>query len=145
LEGLVIGDAAAANRLRWLALLLMLAMIAIGGLAFYHSLNHPEIDWRLFAFRLGTTIVIAVPAFYAAQESARHRERERQNRKLHIELASIAAYLVLLPEAKRHELKEKLTEKFFGRPDVMEKSDDVSKRALLRILSSVAKNLSKPR
>jgi len=82
LEGLVIGDAAAANRLRWLALLLMLAMIAIGGLAFYHSLNHPEIDWRLFAFRLGTTIVIAVPAFYAAQESARHRERERQNRKL---------------------------------------------------------------
>lgn len=136
-------DASAANLLRWIALALMGAMIVVGGISFYQSFEHPELDWKVFAFRLATVFVIAIPAIYAAQESSKHRRREQQNRKVQVELASIDAYLVQLPEPKRHELKEKLTEKFFGQPDSPEKDDSVTRHQLFDLLSDALKNLTK--
>lgn len=138
-------DQTAANRFRIVALVAMGVMVVLGVLTFYQSLQHPEINWQIFAFRLGTTLVIALPAIYAAQESAKHRERERSNRKLQLELASIDAYLALLPEAKQFELKEKLTEKFFGKADEAKVDEAISKHALFELLSSVLKNLTKPK
>ncbi len=136
-------DATAANWLRGLALLLMGAMIAVGGYTYYYSLIHENFDWKIFGFRLATTIIVAIPAVYAAQESSKHRERERRNRTLQLELASIDAYLSLLPITKQHELKEKLTEHFFGRTDIPEKSDDVTKHALFEIIKTTVSNLTK--
>ena len=136
-------DASAANRLRWIALALMTAMIVVGGISFYQSFEHPDVDWKIFLFRLGTVFVIAIPAVYAAQESSKHRRREQQNRKMQIELASIEAYLVDLPEPKRHELKEKLTEKFFGQPDTPESDDPVTRHQLLDLIGDAMKNLTK--
>lgn len=136
-------DARAANLLRWIALTLMAAMIVVGGVSFYQSFEHPDVDWKIFLFRLGTVFVIAIPAIYAAQESSKHRRREQQNRKLQVELASIDAYLVQLPEAKRHELKEKLTEKFFGQPDSPERDEPVTRHQLFDLLSDVLKTLTK--
>ena len=121
----------------------MAAMIVVGSVSFYQSFVHPEVDWKIFLFRLGTVLVIAIPAVYAAQESSKHRRREQQNRKLQIELASIDAYLVQLPEAKRHELKEKLTEKFFGQPEAPVKEEQVSSSQLLDIISDAMKRLTK--
>lgn len=138
-------DAKAANLLRWIALGLMAAMIVVGGVSFYQSFEHPDIDWKVFMFRLGTIFVIAIPAIYAAQESSKHRRREQQNRKLQVELASIDAYLVKLPEPKQHELKEKLTEKFFGQPDAPEKDEPVTRHQLFDLLSQVLKTLTKAR
>lgn len=60
-----------------------------------------------------------------------------------MELASIDAYLVQLPEAKRHELKEKLTEKFFGQPDSPERDEPVTRHQLFDLLSDVLKTLTK--
>lgn len=131
-----------ANWLRVVALCLMGAMIAVAGIAFYYSITH-DVTWHTFAFRLGTAIVIAIPAICAAQESSKHRDRENGLRKTHLELASIDAYLVLLPEAQRNEIKAKLTEKFFGREEPKEKDEAVSKHALFDLLSSVVKNLTK--
>lgn len=136
-------DKRAANLLRWIALALMAAMIVVGGVSFYQSFEHPDVDWKIFLFRLGTVFVIAIPAVYAAQESSKHRRREQQNRKLQVELASIDAYLVQLPEAKRHELKEKLTEKFFGQPDAAERDEPVTRHQLFDLLSDVLKTLTK--
>ena len=138
-------DCKAANRFRWISLSLMSAMVVVGGLAFYQSLKHPEISWQVFAFRLGTTLVLALPAIYAAQESAKHREREKANRKLQLELASIDAYLALFPQAKQFEIKEKLTEKFFGKADLPTADEPVTKHALFELLSSVLKNVTKPK
>lgn len=138
-------DAKAANLLRWIALGLMAAMIAVGGVSFYQSFEHPDVDWKIFMFRFATVFVIAIPAIYAAQESSKHRRREQQNRKLQVELASIDAYLVQLPEPKQHELKEKLTEKFFGQPDTPEKDEQVTKHQLFDLLSDVLKTLTKVR
>ena len=136
-------DAKAANLLRWIALALMGAMIVVGGVSFYQSFEHPDVDWKIFLFRLGTVFVIAIPAVYAAQESSKHRRREQQNRKMQVELASIDAYLIQLPEPKRHELKEKLTEKFFGQPEGPEKDEPLTRHQLFDLLSDVLKTLTK--
>lgn len=132
----------AANYLRWIALILMAAMIMVGGYAFYFSISH-DTDWRLFLFRLGTVVVVAVPAFYAANESSKHRERERINRKIHLELASVDAYLVLLPVDERNRIKGELAEKFFGIPEVKVNSDDVTHKDLFGLVSTVVGNLTR--
>ena len=136
-------DRDAADLLRKVALGLMCSMILLAAYSFYQSIQNPTLDWKIFVFRLATVLVIAIPAVYAAQESAKHRERERHTRKLHLELASIDAYLVALPEGKRSELKEKLTEKFFGQPEINDKEENITNHALLELLSDVLKNLTK--
>jgi hypothetical protein len=135
-------EASSANQWRWIALVLMTAMIGVGAFAFYYSIGH-ETDWRVFAFRLGTVIVLAVPAVYAANESSKHRERERLNRKIHLELASIDAYLVLLPENQRNQIKGGLTERFFGIPLMKEKAEEVTQKDLFSVLTTVLNNLTK--
>lgn len=132
----------AADRLRWIALASMGAMIAVAGITFYHSLRH-DITAHIFAFRLATSVVILIPAIYAAQESGKHRDRENALRKMHLELASIDAYLVLLPEPQRNEIKAKMTEKFFGRDEPKDKEEPVSKHALFDLLSFAVKNSTK--
>lgn len=134
---------AAANLLRWISLGLMAGMVIVGILTYYMSIQHPEIDWKLFGFRLATVIVIAIPAVYAAQESSKHRERERKNRKLQIELATIDAYLALLPKPKQDEIKGSLTNKFFGTDESPEKGEEVTKHALFDVLKSAVNNLTK--
>lgn len=133
----------AADWLRGVAIFLMVVMATGAVIAFVHSLNHPEVDWKLFAFRLGTTLILAVPAFYAAQESAKHREREKLNRKLHLELSSIDSYLELLPPAQRQEIKGKLTERFFGQPDAEDKDEPVTKHELFDLFSKLLQNVTK--
>lgn len=135
-------EAYSANQWRWIALGLMAAMILVGGYAFYYSIGH-ETDWRVFAFRLGTVIVLAVPAVYAANESSKHRERERLNRKVHLELASIDAYLVLLPEGERNRIKGSMAEKFFGVPLTEARADELSRKDLFGVITSVLNNLTK--
>ena len=84
-----------------------------------------------------------MPAAYAANESSKHRERERLNRKVHLELASIDAYLVLLPEDQRNNIKGNLAEKFFGVPVLKEKADELSPKDLFGVITTVVNNLTK--
>jgi hypothetical protein len=60
-----------------------------------------------------------------------------------LELASIDAYLVLLPEAERNKIKGNLAEKFFGVPVLKEKGDEVSQKDLFGVLTTVLNNLTK--
>ena len=135
-------EASAANLWRWIAMTMMVFMIAVSGFAFYFSIVE-KTDWTLFLFRLGTVVVFGVPAFYAANESSKHRERERLNSKVHLELASIDAYLVLLPENERNKIKGGLTEKFFGVPLLKEKGDEITQHDLFGVLTNVLTNLTK--
>jgi hypothetical protein len=113
------------------------AIVAFG-LTFNSSPN-----WETFVFRLGTVLVLAIPAFYAANESSKHREREKIVRKNFLELSAIDAYLVLLPEQQRNEIKGKLSERFFGVPEVHEKTEAVSKKDLLSLLEKAIKDFTK--
>ncbi len=130
-----------ADWLRMLALGLMGAMVVVGAITFYHTVKYPQIDWRLFLIRLATTLVLAIPALYAAKESAKHRERERQLRRSQLELASIDAYLALLPKEKRNEIKERLTEKFFGREEPLLKEEPVSGSDLFHLVELLIKKI----
>ncbi len=100
-------------------------------------------DWETFVFRLGTVLVLSIPAFYAANESSKHREREKIVRKNFLELSSIDAYLVHLPEQQCNEIKAKLSDKFFGVPEVHEKTEAVSKKDLLSLLEKFVKDFTK--
>jgi hypothetical protein len=131
-----------ADRYRAIALILMICMVGIAAITFYHTLHQQTPDWKLFTFRLTTSLVLLIPALYAARESAKHRTREGRLRKSHLELASIDAYLALLPEEKRNELKEKLTEKFFGQGEPLEADETVTGHALLNIIEIAIKNLT---
>ncbi len=137
-------EAQQANLWRWIALGLMGAMICVGAFAFVYSIGH-ETDWRVFGFRLGTVLILAFPAGYAANESTKHRDRERQNRKIHLELASLDAYLVLLPEADKVKIKGNLTERFFGVPVVADSNEKVTQKDMFGVLTSVLNNLTKGR
>jgi len=136
-------ERSAADLLRWISFGLMVLMGVIGTITFIHSLAHPEVDWKLFGFRLGTTLIIALPALYLAQESAKHRQRENTNRKLHLELAAIDAYLELLPDSEKQKIKGGLTEKFFGQAETHSKDDVVTQHQLFNLVADVVKNLTK--
>ena len=132
-----------ADKFRWISLGSMGLMVLIAGATFIHGLICPNVDWKLFAFRLAAGLIIALPALYAAQESAKHREREKMNRKIHLELSAIDAYLELLPNEKKHELKASLTEKFFGQRESQENEEPLTKHDLFNLFSSLIKAISK--
>ena len=102
-----------ADRWRNIALILMLAMVGAIALTIFVSVEN-GFDWKLALFRLMATMVLAIPAAYAAKESSKHRALENFNRKAELELASLDPFLEKLPEEKRHQIKESLTDKFFG-------------------------------
>ncbi|HEY1170332.1 MAG TPA: hypothetical protein VGH19_03085 [Verrucomicrobiae bacterium] len=132
----------AANLWRWIAIGLMTAMIAVACIAFYFSIKNPT-DMTVFLFRMGTVVILAIPAAYAANESSKHRERERLNRRFFLELASIDAYLVLLPEEQRNAIKGKLAERFFGAPESPASTGDVTQKDMFGVLTNVLNNLTK--
>ena len=53
-------------------------------------------------------------AAYAGHESSKHREQSRVYRQVELQLASLDAYLVTLPEQKQDEIREHLADRFFG-------------------------------
>lgn len=69
--------------------------------------------WEL-ALRLLTALAIATPALYTARESARHRTNSDRAKQRELELASLGPFIELLPQAKKDEIVEKLTDRYFG-------------------------------
>ena len=132
-----------ANILRFLAIIFMIAGIFVIGTVVF-NISKTGFDWKLVLSRIGVTITILIPAFYAARESDRHRQREIRNRKMELELASIGPYLELLPDEKKIELKSRLTEKLFGQPiEATEKADSINARSLFSLVEKILTNLTK--
>jgi hypothetical protein len=115
----------------------LIAIVAFG-LTFRSS---PE--WETFVFRLGTVLVLSIPAFYAANESSKHRDREKLIRKHFLELSAIDAYLVNLPEKQRDEIKGKLSDKFFGVPEIHEKVEGANSKDIMGFVEKLVKDLTK--
>lgn len=130
-----------ANRWRAIAFSFFIAMGIVAIVAFALTFETNP-DWHTFIFRLGTVIVLSLPAFYAANESSKHRMREKIVRKNFLELSAIDAYIVHLPATKQVEVKEKLAEKFFGVPEPTMKAEPVSTKALLGFVERLVKDLT---
>lgn len=108
-----------------------LALVCFGIMAYviYHvveSLNTPMFRWEMGLFRVGVGLALLVPAYYCARESAKHREAEKRNRRLQIELATIEPFLEKLNDdaAMREILKTKANSYFMGQLQ-NEPNDDV--------------------
>jgi hypothetical protein len=128
-----------ADRWRNIVLILMVGMVVV--IAITIGITTTEgFNWQLALFRIGAALVLAVPATYAAKESAKHRTLQNYNRKAELELASLDPFLEKLPEEIRHKVKEGLTDKFFGMsfPKPKPNQDEpVSYSALYDLLKTV--------
>jgi hypothetical protein len=112
-------------------ILRFLALVCFGvmGYVIYHvveSLTTPNFRWEMGLFRVGVGLALLVPAYYCAKESAKHREAEKRNRRLQIELVTIEPYLEKLNDdpAMREILKKKADSYFMGQLH-NEPNDDV--------------------
>lgn len=74
-----------------------------------------SIDVTTLLLRFTMAITIAIPAFYAARESARHRSNADHARQTELELASLGPFLETLPEDERIKLIAGLTPEYFGK------------------------------
>ena len=82
-------------------------------------------------------LALAIPAAYAAKESAKHRLLENHNRRSELELASLDPYLEKLPEDTRNKVKEELTKNFFGlNSKEIKVEDSISSVAIFDLLKS---------
>lgn len=125
-----------ADNWRRIALGLMIGMVLIIGITIFISATN-GFDWKLALFRVGAAFVLAIPAAYAAKESAKHRSLENHNRRSELELASLDPYLEKLPKDTRDKVKEELTKKFFGLNSTEPKVEEpVSNKAIFDLLKT---------
>lgn len=75
--------------------------------------NYKESPWTI-ATRILTALVVAIPAFYTAVESARHRTNSDRAKQRELELATLGPYIELLPSEVKSVVRERLTERYFG-------------------------------
>ena len=121
-------DFKSANFYRWLALAFFVIMAVMIAYVVF-SLNTDKFSWEMGLFRVGVGMALLIPAYYCAKESSKHREAERRNRRLQIELATIEPYLEKLdsPDEMKAILKEKANSYFMGQVP-REPDDDVDSR-----------------
>lgn len=80
---------------------------------FWHEPFSPENAWSVL-IRLMYAFAITAPAWYTAKESARHRSNADRARQTELELASLGPFIELMPEEKKHQIREELTKRYFG-------------------------------
>jgi hypothetical protein len=102
-----------ANFWRWVAIGFM---AILSGLLIWtlFDLSSSTFVWTKSLLRIIAAAALSYPATYAAKESSKHRKLENLNRTAELELASVDAFIEMLDEKKKQEIKEKLVEKYFG-------------------------------
>ncbi|WP_374643361.1 hypothetical protein [Hydrogenophaga sp.] len=105
-----------ANIWRYVTIGFFCAGIVIAAATFWKFWNQPfspENAWSVL-IRLMYAIAITAPAWYTARESARHRTNADRARQTELELASLGPFIELMPEDKKHQIREELTKRYFG-------------------------------
>jgi hypothetical protein len=105
-----------ANVWRWITIAFFTAGIAIAAATFWkfwHQPFSPETAWSVL-IRLMYAVAITAPAWYTAKESARHRSSADRARQTELELASLGPFIELMPDDKKHQIREELTKRYFG-------------------------------
>jgi hypothetical protein len=115
------GDRRAALVLRVLAGAFFTGMVGTVVWVTIWSFTHGPVDIDDMIFRFMTALIFAVPAYYFAREASKFQGEADRNRRLQLELASLGPYLENLNEpAKRAAVREKLIERYFVGPGVIE-------------------------
>lgn len=97
-------------------------------------------SWQSLAARLATGLAVALPAFYTARESARHRTNADTAKQRELELTTLGPFIELLPDGQKTAIRDRLTDRYFGgevEPHDVKPPVDVD--ALAKALLEVAK------
>lgn len=102
-----------ANFWRWVAIGFM---AVFSGLLIWTlvDLSADGYDWTKSLLRLLAAAALSYPATYAAKESSKHRKLENINRTAELELSSVDAFIEMLDNTKKQDIKAKLVDKYFG-------------------------------
>jgi len=87
------------------------------GIKYFFGFGTPSeggINWPEVIATTSLTLVLLGTGGYAARQSGIHRETEQHMRWFALEVKAIDPFLASLPEEKRDELKNQLTQKLFG-------------------------------
>lgn len=90
----------------------MVAVIVFGVL--FLLMHEGAFDWTTLVSRIVLTGIGLTLFTYCAKQATNHRNEERRNRKIELELASLDPYIKDLDTDKQKEVKENLVEKYFG-------------------------------
>lgn len=109
-----------ANMFRWITIALFTTGIAIvlsnyivHLIAAFSGTDYSETPWTILT-RFLTALVISLPAFYTARESARHRTNADRARQRELELATLGPFIELLPVETKTLIRDRLTDRYFG-------------------------------
>ena len=102
-----------ANAWRWITLGVFAVAAIFGGVTIW-DVTKGHVGWEGGLIRLVFASLIASIALYTSRESARHRTTADRSRRTELELASLGPFLASLPKDKQDEIREKLTDRYFG-------------------------------
>ena len=132
-------EAAAANWFR-LGALFFLVLAVLGVLWIVVSLGTDGFSWQMAAFRFASVLTFLLPAAYCARESNIHRQNEHRNRRLELELASVAPFLEGLDKPKVDEIRERLAGAYFGTSSQEGHSNEIGTlKSLVPVLRELVK------
>ena len=84
---------------------------------------------------------MAIPAFYTARESARHRTNSDRAKQRELELATLGPYIELLPSEVKSVVRERLTERYFGGSVEEHKIDSpIDLEGIIKLIETVVKS-----
>jgi hypothetical protein len=108
------------DRFRWMTIglfsigiAIVLSNYAIHFKSWWNGTGYEETPWTI-ATRLLTALVIALPAFYTARESARHRTNSDRATQRELELSTLGPFIELMPPEMRSSIRDRLTDRYFG-------------------------------
>ncbi|MFE4073404.1 hypothetical protein [Peribacillus sp. YIM B13477] len=90
----------------------MVAVIVFG--VIFLLMHKGTLEWTALVSRIVLTGVGITLFTYCAKQATNHRNEERRNRKIELELASLDPYLKDLEEQEQKKVKQELVSKYFG-------------------------------
>lgn len=119
MKGLARGYQKIANSEGWKAfswnIFSILSLLGILWFGYEFIIKHEGVmEWTALISRIVLTGVGLTLFTYCAKQATNHRNEERRNRKIELELASLDPYIKDFEPEEQKDVKEKLVEKYFG-------------------------------
>lgn len=111
-----------ADRLRWLAITIMLSIISFTLFSFY-DLQNNNIDKSTFVLRMVSGLLFSIPAIYLTRESSKHRNNHLFYLQKSLDLAAFEPFISGVDEDKKKLLKAEMAEKIFFKNQIKESKE----------------------
>lgn len=122
-----------------IGILIVISNFIVHVIAALKGITFEESVWMI-ASRFATAIAVALPALYTARESARHRTNADRARQRQLELTTLGPFIELLPNERKAEIRDRLTDRYFGGEiDAHEIHPPVDADALTKLFEAAAK------